>query len=235
MAVKASHLFNEIVCLTCESWFGFTCFLMIVNSLVRTSTFLFFIVWSIFGANWLMAVDFSGDVWFQSATIITCIFTFFFSWLPLTMIFLLTIIICTVCCCICATLKNTVHDIEVNLENEEKMLNQQLRSEGLLTVINFVLGKILPEMMTVPITGLIRKGITPPSKASNQEQTTGADNEPEIDNLENLLDEVETNLLNQADVEFNLLGKADEENQNVTKDKPKNEEDQNVTQDITNK
>lgn len=149
MAVKALHLLVEILKRVDPEEGTFFKAISCLNSLIILATFCFLIVWSIMGASWISSEGLdASDAWFKNAVIITCVFTFLFSWLPLTIVFLVGIVACIVCCCITKKVNEVTREVQspsMNQENQKKILAQEIRTARIMSAITWLLTKSMPK------------------------------------------------------------------------------------------
>lgn len=108
-----NQLFDMICGFNC---LGFRGCVGCLTCMAATSSFFFFLVWSIMGANWLQDQGLGDNLWFKGAAITTCVFTFLFSWGILVVIVLALVIMC----CFLAFAANVVDQAQKEAEEAEK-------------------------------------------------------------------------------------------------------------------
>lgn len=139
------------------------------------------------GAQWIQSEGLhTDDQWFKSAVILTCVFTFLYSWLPFALIILGGIICCAFCCCFLKNCDDAETQVENTVQQQEKIEKQQKTTEKMNSVIDTVLGKVLPKIVANSAGGLLKKGTNKGAAVKKPERPVVKD-EPKADDEENLL------------------------------------------------
>lgn len=153
---KIMHVMQGICQLTCAVDSGILGTVTYLDYAMKSIVFWFFLVWSIFGANWLANEGLSDDSWFSTAAIVTLCFTFALSWLPLVVIFFGMMALMLACCFLAAN----AHEVEPEHETEEHVIKREVRearAEKLHLVTDSIVGAVLPKQMAGGLVGLIKK------------------------------------------------------------------------------